>query len=139
MFDRNLILKCLEKPYVVNSLSVSVQNSGKKRLILDLRVVNKHIWKQSVKYEDLKVVLAYIRKGYFMIKFDLTSAYNFNEIYKHHTKYLGFSGTDKLGNTFYYLSGPTIWPVECLICFYQGHEASYSKMERRWEICHNVS
>ena len=39
-------------PYVVNPLSVSVQPNGKKRLILDLRYVNKHLIKQRVKYED---------------------------------------------------------------------------------------
>jgi len=37
-----------------------------------------------------------------MIKFDLTSAYHFVAVNKPHTKYLGFSWTDKLGNTFYY-------------------------------------
>ena len=30
-------------PHNVNPLSVSVQSSGKKRLILDLRVINKHV------------------------------------------------------------------------------------------------
>ena len=39
------------------SLSVSVQSSGKKRLILDLRFVNRHVRKQKVKFEDLKVAL----------------------------------------------------------------------------------
>ncbi|CAH3185792.1 unnamed protein product, partial [Porites evermanni] len=33
-------------PHNVNPLSVSIQSSGKKRLILDLRFVNKHVWKQ---------------------------------------------------------------------------------------------
>ena len=42
-------------PHNVNPLSVSIQSSGKKRLILDLRFVNKHVWKQKVKFEDLKV------------------------------------------------------------------------------------
>ena len=44
-------------PHNVNPLSVSVQSSGKKRLILDLRIINKHVWKQKVKFEDLKVAL----------------------------------------------------------------------------------
>ena len=37
-------------PRVVNSLSVSVQANGKKRLILDLRYVNKFLPKMHVKY-----------------------------------------------------------------------------------------
>ena len=44
-------------PRNVNPLSVSVQSSGKKRLILDLRFINKHLWKQSIKFEDLRVAL----------------------------------------------------------------------------------
>ena len=52
---KGLIARCSEKPYVVNPLTVSVQNSGKKRLILDLRLVNKHLWKRSVKFEDFKI------------------------------------------------------------------------------------
>ena len=39
-------------PRVVNPLSVSVQANGKKRLILDLRYVNKFLRKMQVKFED---------------------------------------------------------------------------------------
>ena len=38
-------------PHVVNLLSVSIQSSGKKRLILDLRHVNHFIWKQNFRCE----------------------------------------------------------------------------------------
>ena len=51
----NRIFESEVLPHNVNPLSVSIQSSGKKRLILDLRFVNKHVWKQKVKYEDLKV------------------------------------------------------------------------------------
>ena len=34
-------------PHSVNPLSVSVQSSGKKRIILDLQLIKKHLWKQS--------------------------------------------------------------------------------------------
>ena len=37
-----------------------------------------------------------------MIKFDLTSAYHFVQIYEPHTKFLGFSWNDKGGNPVYY-------------------------------------
>ena len=82
--------------------TVSVQQCGKKRLILDLRVVNKHLWKQKVRFEDIKVALSYLEKGFYQIKFDLTSAYHFVDIYKPHTEYLGFSWSDKSGNIIYY-------------------------------------
>ena len=41
-------------PHVVNPLSVSIQSCGKKRLILDLGHVNKHIWKEKFKFEDIR-------------------------------------------------------------------------------------
>ena len=53
-------------PCNVYPLSVSIQSSGKKRLILHLRFINKHSWKTSVKFEDLRVVLHYLKKGHFM-------------------------------------------------------------------------
>ena len=46
------IKECNAAPTVVNPLSVSVQRSGKKRLILDLRYPNSYIQKSSVKFED---------------------------------------------------------------------------------------
>ena len=38
---------------IINPLSVSVQNSGKKRFILDLRHINLHVFKQKFKCEGL--------------------------------------------------------------------------------------
>ena len=37
--------------YAVNPLSVSVKRKN-KRLILDLRAINQHIYKEKVKFED---------------------------------------------------------------------------------------
>ena len=39
-------------PYVVNPLSVSENSSQKLRLILDLRYVNKHVFKDKIKFDD---------------------------------------------------------------------------------------
>lgn len=88
---RGLIKKCNETPIVVNPLTVSIQSSGKKRLILDLRHVNKYLWKQSVKYEDIRTVLNYVEQNDFMFKFDIHSAYHFISIFPLHTIFLGFS------------------------------------------------
>ena len=53
--------KCLEvldhPPAIVNPLSVSIQSSGKERLILDLTHVNLYILKQNFKCADLSVAL----------------------------------------------------------------------------------
>jgi hypothetical protein len=101
LLDRCLIERCTFMPYIITPLTVSVERSGKKRLILDLRIVNQHLWKQSVKFEDLKVVLSYLRKGVHLIKFDL-SAYHFIDIYQPHTDFLGFAWPDDNGILNYY-------------------------------------
>ncbi|CAC5397425.1 unnamed protein product [Mytilus coruscus] len=63
------------QPFVVNPLSVAVQSSGKKRLILDLNEVNVFIKKERIKFEDWKVALNYFTKDCYQFKFDLKSGY----------------------------------------------------------------
>ena len=53
LLKTNRIIEVNELPHVVNPLSVTVQNSGKKRLILDLWYVNKHIYKERIKFKAL--------------------------------------------------------------------------------------
>lgn len=45
-------------------------------MILDLRFVNKHVWKPKVKFEVLKVALNYFDKGHFMFSFDIKRGYH---------------------------------------------------------------
>ena len=63
----NCIFEAKVLPHNVNPLSVAVQSSRKKRSILDLRFINKHVWKQKVKFEDLKVALNYFDKGFLLV------------------------------------------------------------------------
>ena len=79
-------------PHNVNPLSVSVQSSGKKRLILDLRFVNKHVWKHRVKFEDLKVALNYFDKDHFMFSFVLKRGYHHVVIFPPHQTFWVFPG-----------------------------------------------
>lgn len=60
-------------------------------ILLDLREVNKHIWKQSVKYDDLRTALLYVNKNSWCFKFDITRAYHHIDIFQDHIKVLGFS------------------------------------------------
>ena len=73
---KGLVARCSEKPFIVSPLMVSVQNNGKKQLILDLCLVNKHIWKQSAKFEDLKLALNFVFEDCWMIKYEIHSAYH---------------------------------------------------------------
>ena len=78
-------------PHVVSPLSVSVNSSGKKRLILDLRHVNQYVWKDKVKFEDWRVLRTFVSKGGFLFGFDLKSGYHHVEIFQPHQTFLGFS------------------------------------------------
>ena len=76
---------------VINPLSVSVQSCGKKRLILDLRYVNQHIFKQRIKFEDWRVGLDCFEKGNHFTKFGLKSGYHHLDVFPDHQRFLGFS------------------------------------------------
>ena len=92
------LLKCgsiidVEKPAeVIKPLSVSINSSGKKRLILDLRYVNGHVYKDKIKFEDWKCFEHYLegKKGY-LFKFDLKNFYHHFDIFEPHQRFLRFS------------------------------------------------
>ena len=70
-----------ESPGIINSLSVSKLKSGKKRLILDVRHINRHLYKSKFKCEDLSVAKEVLRPGDFMFFFDLKSGYHHIDIF----------------------------------------------------------
>ena len=72
-------------------LILCLQSCGKKRLILDLRHVNKHIWKEKFKFEDIWNACVYLPFDHFMFKFDLKSGYHHIAILQEHQTLLGFS------------------------------------------------
>ena len=78
------------KTKVLNPPSVS--RKGKKRLILDLRYVNNHLFKNKIKFDDWNSFQNYLEgnKGY-LFKFDLKSGYHHVDIFEEHQTYLGFS------------------------------------------------
>ena len=57
------IVECLNAPIVVNPLSVSVQSSGKKRLILDLQYRNSFLKKFKITFEGVPVNAAIINRS----------------------------------------------------------------------------
>ena len=90
MFRAGTIKECLIKPKVLNPLPVSTK--GKKRLILDLRYVNNHLFKDKIKFDDWNSFQNYLesKKGY-LYKFDLKSGYHHVDIFDEYQTYLGFS------------------------------------------------
>ena len=63
-------------PKIINPLSISVQNTGKKRLILDLRHINLHVFKQKFKCEGLHTIKDIFSRNCFVFSFDLKSGYH---------------------------------------------------------------
>ena len=61
----NRIEEVFSSPDIVNPLGVSVQSFGKKRLILDLRHTNLHIYKQKFMCEDLHTIRNVFFKRFF--------------------------------------------------------------------------
>ena len=77
-------------PWVVNPLTVSVRAEEKKRLVLDLRQVNPHLFKYKFKCEDISTAQQLLGEGYYLYTFDIKSAYHHVEIFDSHRTYLGF-------------------------------------------------
>ena len=55
LLELNCIPELSVPPEIVNALSVSIQKSSKKRLILDLRHINLHLFINIFKCEDIAV------------------------------------------------------------------------------------
>ena len=86
------IKEVIAPPKVINPLSVSENSTGKKRLILDLRYINEHLYKEKIKFDDWKCFKNYLEHmdGY-VFKFDLKSGYHHVDVFEEHQTYLGFS------------------------------------------------
>lgn len=101
-----LSLECITEvfapPAVINPLSVSIQKSGKKRLILDLRHVNQYLFKSKFRCEDVSIAREVLNPGDFMFSFDLKSGYHHVEIFPEHRQYLSFSWNFSSGVTRYF-------------------------------------
>lgn len=90
LLDTGCVRVAASTPVVCSPLSVVTSSSGKKRLVINLRHLNKFLWKQKLKYEDLRVAMLLFQKGNYMFSFDLKSGYHHVDIAEAHCKYLGF-------------------------------------------------
>ena len=82
---------------------MSKRKSGKKRLILDLRHINRHFYNSKFKCEDLFVAKEVLRPGDFMFSFDLKSGYHHIDISPEHRKFLAFSWSFADGSDRYFM------------------------------------
>ena len=87
----NRVEELSSPPVIFNPLTVPVQTSGKKRLILDLRHINLHVFKQKFKCEGLHTIRDVFSKHFFVFSFDLKSGYHHVDIFPEHRAFLAFS------------------------------------------------
>ena len=92
LLENNCIKEVKSPSYCVNPLSVAERN-GKKRLVIDLRHINKHLSIKKFKYENLKIVSELFEKDFVFCTFDLKSGYHHVQIHDDHQKFLGFCWT----------------------------------------------
>ena len=93
LLDNGCISEVIDRPEFINPLHVASQSSGKKRLILDPSHLNNFIVKTSVKCEDLKTVIQFLKSDY-VFSFDIKSGYHHIGIFEEHRKYLSLQFED---------------------------------------------
>lgn len=133
---------CVEKVEirrsVVNPITVATNKSGKKRLVLDIRHLNKCLAKFKFKYKDVSVARQLFQKGTHLFSWDLRSAYHHISVFPPHRDYLGFRLEEKQGQV-------TRYYVFCSLPFglstsgYIGSQGSGSVLEDRRALGSNVS
>ena len=84
------IRKVRSLPHICSPLSVVENSTGKKRLVVNLRYLNKHLCKQRFKYEDLRTARLLFECGDYLFSFDLKSGYHHVDIAEVHHTLLGF-------------------------------------------------
>ena len=67
LIERGCVQEVLNPPKFINPLHVVQQSGGKCRLILDLSYLNRFIWKQSVRFEDIRTVFDLFQSGNFFL------------------------------------------------------------------------
>jgi hypothetical protein len=87
----NSVFEVFDPPTVINPLTVAFNKKGKLRLVLDMRHVNKDVWKEHCKFEDMSVLLQYLKSNAFAISFDLKSGYHHISIVEEQHQFLGFA------------------------------------------------
>ena len=78
-----------QKPHICSPLSVVESSAGKQRLVVNLRYLNRYLWKQKFKYEDLRTAMLLFEQDDYMFSFDLKSGYHHVDIADVHPKFLG--------------------------------------------------
>ena len=91
LLTNRCIKQVTDMPVICSPLYVVESSSGKMRFVTNLGCLNKFLWKQKFKYEDLRIAMLLLEKGDFLFSFDLKLGYHHADIANVHHKYLGFA------------------------------------------------
>ena len=78
-------------PYIVSPITLAKNSHNKPRLILHLRYFNSFVYKDKIKFNDLRTMQDFVDNKGFLYKFDISQGYHHIEIDENHQKYLDFS------------------------------------------------
>ena len=81
---------------------LTVGESKKLRLVLDLRHVNSFIKQNKFRCENLTTLSGILSEGDYFTTFDLSSGYHHIEIHPEHQKFLSFESSFEDGSTKYF-------------------------------------
>jgi len=109
------VTEVFEAPVIVNPLSVSIQKSGNKRLILDLLHVNQFLYKCQFRREDLSIAKEILNAGDFMFDFDLKSGYHQVEIFLEHRSIYHLRGHFPQDAPDFSSFLSSVWPQFCAL------------------------
>ena len=96
LLQSGAIVELDRKPHIINPLTVA-EKWGKKRLVIDLRVVNEAITVPKHKYEGADTLRNMLSQNGFMTQFDLKSGYHHVPLSPTQYEYFGFSFEDFKG------------------------------------------
>ena len=60
--------QCTDVPLVCSPLLVVTSRSGKKRLVINLKYVNNFLYKERLKYEDMRTAMQLFKKGTIILR-----------------------------------------------------------------------
>lgn len=73
LVNNQCILEVDSVPRICSPLSVVTNSSAKKRLVIDLRYLNRYLLKENFKYKVVRLAMLMFQKGDYLFSFDLKS------------------------------------------------------------------